>query len=64
MINTNNENLISLLFLIRNEIDELIDLIQSNKLATDGTALNKIQLDNATIIFNNNGVPSNYSRAC
>lgn len=39
------------LFLIREEIDDLIDLINQNKLSTDESFIREIKLDQATIIL-------------
>lgn len=47
----NNENLIQILSLIRNELDELLSLIQENKICTDGSSLKRIKLEAATIMF-------------
>lgn len=46
------------LFLIRKELDDLIDLINQNKLSTDGSIIREIKLEQATIIFNEDTDPN------
>lgn len=49
-----DEAFMHILFLIREEIDDLIDLINQNKLSTDDSLIREIKLEQATIIIHEN----------